>query len=323
MSWQLNNTHRIPDDVERGPELTPAKYRALAQKIGWGQKDLGMSEDFFAKNPGNGARVLHVVADTGLPQHVDISEDKIKFAENFTRDSSVVDENYHSTWITGSLVANNDNDLGWRSYVPEAEVGILKVLSNAGSGSNMKAAMRWFLNWWTNNKDYRSGKYLCAFYGMSYGGGGFDQEEQQLFKDMAEHRIIPNASSGNESRSAPSYPAGYEGVYKCGAYDKNRQKASFTNYGPWTDFVAPGVNVPSTVGKNKYAFWSGTSMSRPITEACLSQYVSSHPDDIWLHNYHGLQEAVRPFMENLPGSWDGDGVFLPASAITRRDYFIF
>lgn len=315
------NIYRLPDDLVVGEYLTPVQVleqKALEQNVGWHEVDLELDKSFGRENE---PRALIFIADTGLPNHVDIP--KPVEAKNFTNDASVNDQNYHSTWINGCLTAYN-NDIGYQGICPEdTPVAIAKVLNNQGSGWNMLAAMRWALEFWTTHPKRRSGEWVCAFYGMSYGGGGYSADEQKLFRDMVAAGIIPNASSGNESRSAPSYPAAYEAVYKCGAYDRNRDQASFTNYGPWTDFVAPGVNVPGPVGRNQWSLYSGTSMSRPITEGTLANFVSSRPDDKWVHNFHGLKEAVAPFMKNLPGTWDGDGVFLPAKATVRNKHFIF
>lgn len=313
--------YRLPDDIEQGPIMTPAEIleaRTNNQNIGWDELDLKLDESFGRENE---PRVLHFSADTGKPNHPDIPEPVD--AKNFTRDSSVDDANWHQTWIDGKKFAFN-NDIGYQGICPsDSAYVVLKVLNNQGSGSNMISAMRWALNFWKNHERRRSGEWVCAFYGMSYGGGGYSAEEQRLFRDMIAEGIIPNASSGNEKRSNPSYPAAYEAVYKCGAYDRNRERASFTNYGPWTDFVAPGVNVPSTVGRSGYAPYSGTSMSRPITEGCLANFASSRPNDKWVHNFHGLKEAVQDHMVDLPGTWDGDGVFTPAKAVVRNKHFIF
>lgn len=308
---------QLPRDLEMGPPLTPDEISVMSQK-GWDDEDLKMDEALAKGNQGE--RVLIFIADTGLPDHVDIPKPLDAF--NFTTDRSVNDGHNHSTWINGKLTAYN-NDIGYRGICPKADVVIIKVLSNSGYGSNMNAGMRKALEYWTTHPKRRSGEWICAFYGMSYGGGGSSSETQRLFRQMVEEGIIPNASSGNEGRSAPSYPAAYDATYACGAYDRGRKKASFTNYGPWTDFVAPGVNVPSTINRDQYAAWSGTSMSRPVTEGCLANFVSSRPDDKWVHNFHGLKEAVAEHMENLPGDWDGDGVFLPAKAIVRQKHFIF
>ena len=307
---------RLPDDLIVSEGLTAKQIKR--QDVGWDEIDLQLDKAFGRENEN---RCPIFIADTGLREHPDIP--KAQEAWNFTDDPSVVDLNFHSTWINGKMTAYN-NDIGYEGICPEdTPVFILKVLNNQGSGWRMLQAMRKALDFWVNHPKRRSGEWVAAVYNMSYGGGGYSQDEQILFKDMIKENILPFAASGNEGRSAPSFPAKYEGVLSVGAYDPQREKASFTNYGPWTDFVAPGVNVPSTIGKNKYGPYSGTSMACPIKAACAANFISSRPNDKWMHDVPGYQEAVQPYMENLPGTWDGDGVFLPAKGTVRNKYFFW
>lgn len=307
--------------IERGPAMEVSTF---SQRIGWDQQDLQMQLPWDMNALGQ--RTVTMVPDTGVYDHVDIKAPMDTY--NATPESPK-DRNNHSTWICGAIGAIN-NEIGYRGYAAETGLIPIKVLrdSGSGSGADIEKAMRWALEWWTRHPDRPAklggtGKLLTCFYSMSYGGGGYSQREFQLFQDMIKVGIIPCASSGNESRRSPSYPAAYDGVRKHGAYGKGRLKASFTNYGPWTDAVGPGVNVPSTVNSRDYANYSGTSMSNPIIVATLASFVSAHPNDTWLHDAYGLSEAIAEHMENLPGDWDGKGVFLPAKAITRNEHFIF
>lgn len=311
---------KLPE-IERGE---PSSIGALSQRVDWGQKDVDQQVAWDADALGQ--RTVVMVPDTGVPNHVDHPEWIDTF--NATTESPK-DRNNHATWICGNIAAKN-NEIGFRGYASEAGVIPIKVLrdNGGGSGSDIIKAMRWALNWWMTNpkrpaKYGGTGEYLTCFYSMSYGGGGYSQTEFELFQDMIRSGMIPCASSGNESRSAPGYPAAYDGVRKHGAYGEGRQKASFTNYGPWSDAVGPGVNVWSTVNSDQYAPMSGTSMSNPTIVAMMANWVSAHPDDTWSHDLFGLNEAMTESMKDLPGNWDGRGVFLPAKAITRSKYFIF
>jgi len=311
----------LPGNIERGPAMSAT---AMSQAEGWDQKDLEMKTvwDMGAL----GQRCVVMVPDTGVYNHVDIPA---PFDTYNATPEGATDRNNHSTWICGSIGAVN-NDIGYRGYASESHLVPIKVLrdSGSGSGADIEKAMRWALNWWTTHPRRPArlggtGEFLTCFYSMSYGGGGYSASEFRLFQDMIKAGIVPCASSGNESRSAPSHPAAYQGVRKHGAYGQGRKQASFTNYGPWTDAVGPGVNVPSTVNQREWAAFSGTSMSNPIIVATMANYVSAHPNDTWVHDTYGLAEVMAEHMQNLPGNWDGRGVFLPAKAITRFKHFIF
>lgn len=307
--------------IQRGDAMSA---NAAQQKTGWDQLDLDMKKVWEMNALGQ--RTIIMVPDTGLYDHIDIPKPLDAF--NATREHGR-DRNNHSTWICGAIAAEN-NDIGYRGYAHQAGIIPIKVLrdSGSGAGSDIIRAMQWALEWWTTNpkrpvKYGGTGELLTCFYSMSYGGGGYSQQAQELFFDMVENGMIPCASSGNENRPRAGYPAGYQGVLAHGAYAQGRKKASFTNYGPWTDAVGPGVNVPSTVNSRDWAFYSGTSMSNPIIVANYANFVSAHPDDTWLHDLHGLKEGIADHFQQLPGEWDGKGVFLPANAITRHKHFIF
>jgi serine protease len=47
---------------------------------------------------------------------------------------------------------------------------------------------------------------------LSLGSSFFSQSEQSVYDQVRARGIIVIASAGNESTSAPSYPAGYDGV---------------------------------------------------------------------------------------------------------------
>jgi subtilisin family serine protease len=76
--------------------------------------------------------------------------------------------------------------------------------------------------------------------------------------------VLLIASAGNNSTSAPQYPAAYAGVIAAAATDIVDQKASFSNYGNYVYVDAPGQNVFSTFPGGSYSLVSGTSFSAPI-----------------------------------------------------------
>ena len=89
------------------------------------------------------------------------------------------------------------------------------------------------------------------------------------------------ASAGNDGSCRPTWPASFENVIAVGALGPNG-KAWFSNYGPWVDACAPGVDIVSCffdLGEeadydgedfNGWACWSGTSFSAPIVAASIA-----------------------------------------------------
>jgi subtilisin family serine protease len=97
-------------------------------------------------------------------------------------------------------------------------------------------------------------------------------------EELVRERVVFVASAGNDASCRPTWPASFEHVIAVGALGPDGP-AWFTNFGPWVNACAPGVDVISTFfdlgpdaqldGEdfNGWAKWSGTSFSAPIVAA--------------------------------------------------------
>jgi subtilisin family serine protease len=100
--------------------------------------------------------------------------------------------------------------------------------------------------------------------------------------------VIIAAAAGNDgSSSALEYPAAEtstHGLAAVGASAANTRRASFSNYGSWVRFAAPGEGITSSVPGGGYGTWSGTSMAAPLFAgtAALVRAINPNmkPDDI-------------------------------------------
>jgi hypothetical protein len=99
--------------------------------------------------------------------------------------------------------------------------------------------------------------------------------------DLIQERVVFVASAGNNGSCRPTWPASFENVIAVGALGPDG-RAWFSNYGPWVDACAPGVDIVSTFydltdeaeydGEdfNGWAMWSGTSFSAPTVAASIA-----------------------------------------------------
>lgn len=99
--------------------------------------------------------------------------------------------------------------------------------------------------------------------------------------NLIRNRVVFVASAGNDATCRPTWPASFENVIGVGALGPSGP-AWFTNYGPWVNACAPGVDVVSTffdLGPDAchdgedfdgWAKWSGTSFSGPIVAASIA-----------------------------------------------------
>ena len=97
------------------------------------------------------------------------------------------------------------------------------------------------------------------------------------------------AAAGNNHTNQPMYPAAFARVVGvAAAADRSGTPAVFTNYGPWVDCYAPGVDVPSafddwnglvptnpqsTETFNGWATWNGTSFAAPKVSGTIAALV--------------------------------------------------
>ena len=99
---------------------------------------------------------------------------------------------------------------------------------------------------------------------MSLGGPRASQDVARACAYAHSRGAILIAAAGNRGCKCTSYPSGYPQVMSVGATDSSNRKASFSQWGPQIDIVAPGVRILSTVVGNGYeGGWSGTSMAAP------------------------------------------------------------
>jgi hypothetical protein len=84
------------------------------------------------------------------------------------------------------------------------------------------------------------------------------------------------ASAGNDGNGAISYPAAYPGVVAVGSIDATGQRATFSDYGPQLDLMAPGVGLDTVTTGGNMTF-SGTSASAPLVAGAIASLMSTNP----------------------------------------------
>lgn len=126
---------------------------------------------------------------------------------------------------------------------------------------------------------------------LSFGGGAWaeSQEPPRLKKALGEFvaarpHVAIVAAAGNEHGSSMVWPAAFDGVLAVGASDRSAawrhhrpSRARFSNYGPWVDVFAEGVDLLGPLPRDGkfdgWSRWSGTSFSAAVVSGRLAQIV--------------------------------------------------
>ncbi len=258
-SVELDHTYTIlQDTLDWGVDKINAE-------VVWGGAD--KAADVVAGNyAGNGVKVA--IIDTGIDYtHPDLNDNYFGGYDFVNNDNDPYDDNGHGTHVAG-IVAAEDNGIGVIGVAPQADLYAVKVLDSQGSGtySDIVAGIDWAIS---NNMDVIS---------MSLGGSVGDVALQDALQRAYDAGIVNVAASGNDYANSISYPAKYSTVIAVGATDSSDVRASFSNYGPELEVVAPGVNIYSTYPGNTYKTLSGTSMATPMVTGVVALMLSKNPD---------------------------------------------
>jgi subtilisin family serine protease len=131
---------------------------------------------------------------------------------------------------------------------------------------------------------------------MSAGGYTRENIPSLAFQTLWEERlsqfggIVLVAAAGNDSRTAPFWPAAFPWCLGVGSMSRDGQRRSwFSNHGAWVDVYAPGEGIVNAYAHMKYKTivggevrdtsagivrWSGTSFSTPIVTGLIAARMS-------------------------------------------------
>jgi subtilisin family serine protease len=171
----------------------------------------------------------------------------------------------HGTHCAGIASAATDNNDGIASIGFAAKMPVKIADDNTSSLSGAWAGVQYAI---AANADVMS---------MSWGGGSYSTTYQNLFIAAHNQGIVLVAAAGNSNTSVPMYPASYTHVISVGATDQSDTKASFSNFGPTVDVMAPGVAIYSSLaGSNSsYGNLQGTSMACPMVTGIAALVLAS------------------------------------------------
>lgn len=186
------------------------------------------------------------------------------------------DEKGHGTHVAGITAAMTNNAIGISSINPGPEfisVTSIKVLGSLGIGTQRDII----------NGILKAADAGAAVINMSLGGRSMDSR-QKAYNDAIAYAnkrgVIVVVAAGNDNTDARGFaPANAEGVITVSAIDTSKGKASFSNSVAFikNKIAAPGVNIYSTIPRNQYAAFNGTSMAAPYVTGLVALMKSIKP----------------------------------------------
>lgn len=204
-----------------------------------------------------GQNVNVYVIDSGIDinHHSFAHQGKVKAHSFLKGNTDPNDGNGHGTWCCGKIAGQGVG------IAPKCNLHSLRSLDDNGSGYSYftTAALLWIKQ--------QPDPHIVN---MSLGSFSPSSASAKACKELYDRGCIVVAAAGNEDTSQNSYPAAYDGVLAVAAYDRDQDRAWFSNYGEHIAIAAPGVSCYSTYKESAFRRLQGTSMASPTVAGLLT-----------------------------------------------------
>jgi len=315
------------------PHWTPGPSDVEEQVIPWGISRIRAPD---AWPTSTGINVQIAVLDTGVDKDHEDLHVNIAWGISVVNDKESTlyrdwrDKNGHGTHVIGTIAAMN-NDVGVVGVAYNISIYVIKVLGDGGTGTwqDLAEGIWWAIKGPDGIID-KDGDGIVAgdpdddaaeVISMSLGGTGFSQEVYDAVVAAYNYGIVLVAAAGNEGEDGVLYPAKFAEVIAVAAIDENDQVPSWSSRGPEVELAAPGVNILSTVPRDKYEKYSGTSMACPHVSGTVGLMISKILTEGRTYTVEGIREILQTTAEDIgPKGWDeasGYGVVRADKAVSE------
>jgi subtilisin len=179
------------------------------------------------------------------------------------------DDNDHGTHCAGTAAAADDG-AGVLGVAPDATLHAVKALQCDGGGTldDIAAGIQWSAD---QGHDVQN---------MSLGSDTDSDVIHDAVQYADQQGVVMVAAAGNDGPCSDcvGYPAAYDEVIAVSATDENDNLADFSSTGPEVDVAAPGVDVLSSVPRDDYEEFSGTSMACPHVAGAAATLIAAGTD---------------------------------------------
>jgi hypothetical protein len=167
-------------------------------------------------------------------------------------DNTSIPQSFHGTHVAGIVAATRNNNVGLAGW-SLVQLLAVRVLNDSGSGTTdvVASGIRW------------AADHGARIINMSLESSESSTPLLDACAYAEQAGVLIAAASGNSAKDAVSFPARYSECIAVGATSTISRLASFSNYGPEQELVAPGDSVLSCVPGGHYGWARGTSMASP------------------------------------------------------------
>lgn len=179
-------------------------------------------------------------------------------ADGSKQDNAPLPGNAHGTHVGGIVAAQTNNKIGMAGVGKNVVVMPIKVgrddpssesVSRSADGILYAASMR------------------ASIINCSFGSASPTFADVAVVQKATELGSLVVGAAGNDALNQAFYPAAYPDAISVAATGYSDRLAFFSNYHSTVDVSAPGVGIFSTIPRNTYTSYDGTSMAAPVVSA--------------------------------------------------------
>ena len=192
----------------------------------------------------------------------------------------------HATQVAGIIAATGNNN---QDVVGIANVEIVS-LDTGTHGAGFAQQISWAVNnevrvinmsfKWCGDDGIPGNGDDCASGHCGYAASS-TTEQDAIYSVQLQTVFVAAASNDScntDFQGRRPIPAGYQNVLAASAIDQSDNLATFSNFGPYVDFAAPGVNVQSTATGNTVVYADGTSFASPHVAGTVAAILAIRPN---------------------------------------------
>jgi subtilisin family serine protease len=241
---------------------------------------------------------------------------------------NIVDDNGHGTFVSGIIAARGNNGVGVTGVAPGVTILPVKILDCQGGGTAAEAAQAVLY----------AARMGARVANISFGADGESITLASAIREAHDlYAMVIVAATGNEGEDRVTFPARLRhtlAVGSSGSAADPTARSAFSDWGPEVAFVAPGLNIVSTVPPlfcetawlcvedKPYAVASGTSFAAPLVSGLAALLISRNPNLSPDTVRQMIAATAQPLPDGSTPLWDGAGRIRMRTALNLPRYYL-